>query len=143
LFLMSEVSLYTSAPFDRSSTWREFWNFAVNSLTQDASKKRWYLGARKRWEGEKLLYRNVQRFRGGLVFKTHRLLYHSTPGLRVINKKRRVTLAPANDGRAGVAILSSLVTVERRFGGDQHLYMRQSRPDSGIYETVKARFWHI
>jgi len=29
-----------------------------------------------------LLHRNVQRFRGGLVFKAHRLLYHS-----VITKK--------------------------------------------------------
>ena len=32
---------------------------------------------------------NVQWFRGGLVFKAHRLLYHSTLGLRVIKKKRR------------------------------------------------------
>ena len=31
---------------------------------------------------------HVQRFRGGLVFKAHRLLYHSTLGLRVINKKK-------------------------------------------------------
>ena len=30
---------------------------------------------------EQLLYRNVQRFRGGLVFKAHRLVYHSTVGL--------------------------------------------------------------
>jgi len=29
----------------------------------------------------------VQRFRGGLVFKAHRLLYHSTLGLRVIKQK--------------------------------------------------------
>ena len=29
----------------------------------------------------------MQRFRGGLVFKTHRLLYHSTLGLRVIKKR--------------------------------------------------------
>jgi len=29
----------------------------------------------------------VQRFRGGLVFKVHRRLYHSTLGLRVIKKK--------------------------------------------------------
>jgi len=36
---------------------------------------------------------NVQRFQGGLVFKAHRLLYHSTLGLRVIKKKRR-TLNP-------------------------------------------------
>jgi len=29
----------------------------------------------------------VQRFRGGLVCKAHRLLYHSTLGLTVIKKK--------------------------------------------------------
>jgi len=33
--------------------------------------------------------RNVQRFRGGLVFKVHRLLYHPTLGLRVIKKKKK------------------------------------------------------
>ena len=35
----------------------------------------------------------MQRFRGELVFKAHRLLYHSTLGLRVIrkNKKFRVS----------------------------------------------------
>jgi len=38
---------------------------------------------------EQLLYRNVQRFRGGLVFKAHRLLYHSTLGSRVIKKKKK------------------------------------------------------
>ena len=32
--------------------------------------------------------RNVQQFRGGLVFTAQRLLYHSTLGLRVIKKKR-------------------------------------------------------
>ena len=31
----------------------------------------------------------MKRFRGGLVFKAHRLLYHSTLGLIVIKKKRR------------------------------------------------------
>ena len=35
-----------------------------------------------------LLHRNVQRFRSGLVFKARRLLYHSTPGLRVIKLER-------------------------------------------------------
>ena len=35
------------------------------------------------------LHRNVQRFRGGLVLKAHRLLYHSTLGLRVVTKKKR------------------------------------------------------
>ena len=36
-----------------------------------------------------------QRFRGGLVFKAHRLLYHSTLGLRGIKNKKK--FAPAND----------------------------------------------
>jgi hypothetical protein len=31
----------------------------------------------------------VQRFRSGLVFKAHRSVYHSTPGLRVIKKKTK------------------------------------------------------
>ena len=31
--------------------------------------------------------RNVKRFRGGLVFKAHRLVYHSTLGWRIIKKK--------------------------------------------------------
>jgi len=37
---------------------------------------------------EQLLYRNVQRFRGGLVVQAHRRVYHSTLGLRVIKKKK-------------------------------------------------------
>ena len=32
-------------------------------------------------------YLDGQRFRGGLVFKAHRLLHHSTLGLRIIKKK--------------------------------------------------------
>ena len=35
-----------------------------------------------------LLHRNVQRLRGGLVYKAHTLWYHSTLGLRVIKNKR-------------------------------------------------------
>ena len=38
---------------------------------------------------EQLVYRNVQRFRGGLVCKARRLVYHSTLGLRVIKKKKK------------------------------------------------------
>ena len=40
-------------------------------------------------EREHLLNRSVQRFRGGLVFKAHRLFNHSTLGLRVIKKKKK------------------------------------------------------
>ena len=38
---------------------------------------------------EQQLYRNVQRFRSGLVFKARRLLYLSTLGSRVIKQRRR------------------------------------------------------
>ena len=34
----------------------------------------------------------MKRFRGGLVFKAHRLLYQSTLGLRVITKKKNLRL---------------------------------------------------
>jgi len=37
----------------------------------------------------------VKRFRGGLVFKAHRLSYHSTLGSRVITKKKKVDLKVA------------------------------------------------
>jgi len=40
--------------------------------------------------GGVVLHRNVKRFRGGLVFKAHRLLYHSTLGSRVVKKKKKV-----------------------------------------------------
>jgi len=47
----------------------------------------------------------VKRVRGGLVFKAHRLVYHSTLGLKVI-KKRRKNLAnrvfPRGAEREGV-----------------------------------------
>ena len=52
-----------------------------------------------------LLYRNVQRFRDGFVFKVHRLLYTSTLGLRVIKKNRgqgRVTRRHTKHSRMGV-----------------------------------------
>jgi len=42
---------------------------------------------------DRLLFRNVKRFRGGLVCKAHRLLYRSTLGLRVIKKKHREHVA--------------------------------------------------
>ena len=32
----------------------------------------------------------MKRFRGGLVFQAHRLVYHSTPGWRVTKKKKKI-----------------------------------------------------
>jgi len=46
------------------------------------------LGQREEEEGTSGV-RDVHRFRGGLVFKAHRLLHHPTLGLRVIKKKKR------------------------------------------------------
>ena len=37
---------------------------------------------------EVVLHDPVQRFRGGLAFKAHRLVYHSTLGSRVVKKKK-------------------------------------------------------
>jgi len=62
-------------------------------------------------QGQPLLHRNVQRFRGGLVFKAHRLLYLSTLGSRVIKKTREV--------QPSVPLSSEF----------------------GTYTTVKTRFW--
>jgi len=45
-------------------------------------------GLELRVEGCGLRRRNVKRFRGGLVFTAHRLVYHSTLGWRVINNKK-------------------------------------------------------
>ena len=54
---------------------------------------------RGRWYGRltQLLRRNVMRFRGGLVFKACRPLYHSTIGSRVIRKKKLATMGPCPD----------------------------------------------
>jgi hypothetical protein len=43
---------------------------------------------------------SVQRFRGGLVFQAHRLLCHSTLGLRVIKKKNRRGRREVHDQRS-------------------------------------------
>jgi len=58
---------------------------------------------------------NAKRFRGGLAFKAHRRLYHSTLGLRVIKKKGQhlsshflLLLALGGRPRIGVAVLSGV-----------------------------------
>ena len=60
-----------------------------NSGLRVAGEKQRAPGLRFRVQGLKLLRINVKRFRGGLVFKAHRLVYHSTLGWRVIKKKKR------------------------------------------------------
>ena len=69
---------------------------------------------------EQLLYRNVQWFRGGLVFMVHRLLYHTTLGSRVINKKKNLVGAVC----LGVVVGGAAVRAPHR--------VLQSRPTSGF-----------
>ena len=45
--------------------------------------------SREDWTASIKVTPNVERFRGGLVFKAHRLLYHSPLGLIVIKKKKK------------------------------------------------------
>ena len=52
-------------------------------------------------EGQ-ILYINVQRFRGGLAFKAHRLFHRSTLGLCVIEKKRRRQVGGVTAARRSV-----------------------------------------
>jgi len=55
--------------------------------------------------------RNVKRFRGGLVLKAHRLVYHSTLGSRVIKKKRRSPTRRRYRARAHSGQFSERVTL--------------------------------
>jgi len=64
------------------------------------------------------------RFRGGLVFKAHRLVYHSTLGWRVIKKK--ITRDMHGDLQDAVRKLVWPLPLSSEFG---------------TYKTVKARFW--
>ena len=60
-----------------------------------------------------MLRRNVKRFRGGLVYKAHRLLHHSTLGSRVIKKKKW--------GKAPEALALRIKLLERL--GDKHVLL--------------------
>ena len=61
--------------------------------------------------------RNVQQFRGGLVFKAHGLLYHSTLGLRLIKKKRRVEGAGYSACGAATESVAYFLRSREKYGG--------------------------
>ena len=66
---------------------------------------------------EQLLSRNVKRFRGGLVFKAHIRLHHSTLGLRVIKKKKKSARPPRTKACGGALHqLSMCGNFQRRLG---------------------------
>jgi len=59
----------------------------------------------------------VQQFRGGLVFKAHGLLYHSTLGLRLIKKKRRVEGAGYSACGAATESVAYFLRSREKYGG--------------------------
>ena len=69
------------------------------------------------------LSRNAKRFRGGLVFKAHRLLHHSTLGLRVKKKKKGCVETDAGLPKRGKS-LSCTSGWECNAGSDQDLSRR-------------------
>ena len=77
---------------------------------------------------EQLLSRNVKRFRGGLVFKAHRLLYHSTLGSRVIKEKKNVIKTCKSQGVRTVYSIYSIPHPNNR----ERLCFIGSMPDSCV-----------
>jgi len=94
----------------------------------------------------------VQRFRSGLVFKAHRLLYHSTLGLRVINKKKNDTRQPMRlkwrRGHRGAlqlllkAAFNASMCVPGPVRGNNTLATKVSALESGLFPSpVAKREW--
>jgi len=80
-----------------------------------------------------LINRIVQRFRGGLVFKAHRLFYDSTLGLRVIKKREEADREYERVVGAVFYFCFTLVTGPRR-----SLILKLS--DTRVYEPqIRAR----
>jgi len=84
---------------------------------------------------EQLLYRTVQRFRGGLVFKAHRRVYHSTLGLRVIKKKKKKNIDAALVIAGGVCTKAGRRTAHSPVNA---AHLRKPRPDSGLGFQIKV-----
>jgi len=75
----------------------------------------------------------VKRLRGGLVFKAHRLVYHSTLGLRVIKKKKKFRRRGSVAASHQPAEVGQIVFVNCR-----DLY--HTSPDSGERQ-YELRIW--
>jgi len=81
------------------------------------------------------LHRNVQRFRGGLLFKAHRLLYYSTLGLRV-TKREVNSLQVALPLNTRIAHPHGKVSALEDLGmdrlGSRHLWLTTGRESTGL-----------
>ena len=61
----------------------------MHYLSSSLLRQEVWVGARVPPAWDWSLRRNVKRFRGGLVCKAHRHLYHSSLGLKLIKKKKK------------------------------------------------------
>jgi len=74
-------------------SWRDItWTIAKRPFSRTTSSSKasfaeMFRSATNAWFGYAV--RNEKRFRGGLVFKAHRRVYHSNLGLKVIKKKKK------------------------------------------------------
>ena len=81
---------------------------------------------------KQLLRRNEKRFRGGLVFKAHRRVYHSTPGLTIIKKKKTRSFQPK---LSVVTLCGQYTVVTPCVGGDS----RRAESDNSRGEDLHER----
>jgi len=79
--------------------------------------------------GSRVDRRNLNRFQGGLVFKAHRLLYHSTLGLRVIKMMKTEGPCGGSDEASHHAVLRLVLLLHLRERGarDNRLRVRYTR----------------
>ena len=89
----------------------------------------------------------MKRFRGGLIFKAHRLVYHPTLGSRVMKKRKKSANSEAlvQEPLREIAHADSQVMPRSPpplafFGGGAQ-YLALLSNEYGTCKTVKARFW--
>jgi hypothetical protein len=56
-------------------------------------------------------FKNARRFRGRIVIKAHRLVYHSTPGWKVIKQKKKVSRIAFHRGRKLISPLCNTICI--------------------------------
>ena len=97
----------------------------------------------------RVLCRNVNRFRRRLVFEAHRLLYHSTLGLREIEKRRRFRVwrlrfeerVWGSYFRVKEYRVEELRVQGLKDGGLTDACQEPLSSESGTCKTVEARLW--
>ena len=100
---------------------------------------------------EQLLGRNVKRFQGGLVFKAHRLVYHSTLVWRVIKKNQKklsggrahagdhsTEMCSASEAGSYLRLIDSCITQRKAQGPSRTC--DESNEDDDVFPETSARY---